>query len=80
MLILSIILGITTCFCQNNVPDIFIDFGENAGDVRLRLVDDGFSSPITIADNFTFFAASYRTLFVSNNVFVLFVAIKSVDL
>ena len=50
---------------QSDVPGIFLNFGEHNGDVTLRRTDDGFSEPINITSNFTFFASSYSTLFVS---------------
>ena len=53
--------------CQEvtDVPDIFFDFGTDAGDDVLPPNDDSFSDPITISNEFTFFASRYSTLFVS---------------
>ena len=50
---------------ETEVPDIFFDFGTDAGDDVLPPNDDGYSNPITISDEFTFFASRYSTLFVS---------------
>ena len=50
---------------ETEVPDIFFDFGTDAGDDVLPPNDDGYSDPITISDEFTFFASRYSTLFVS---------------
>ena len=47
------------------VLDIFFDFGTDAGDDTLPANDDSFSDPITISNEFTFFASRYSTLFVS---------------
>ena len=57
---------VTAGISSAQTPGIFFDFGAAAGDTALPTADDDFSSPISLSMNFSFFARSSSTLFVSN--------------